>query len=203
MVTEIGKRISLFESKSSWGSKSYHTSSRSSCSSRSRKSCSLEEKEIILKYQFDLNRLAMKRENEHSQVARVELEIGDSTTKDMADNVLVCNSEHAHLKGGVQHTNGVASTDLKGEEGTSFNFVDSPVHVNTSTLNVDAVPYPCKSHEKRHNNWLRLPLPKQHPFGGRSLEFPQWQVTFDTLMSQADVNDTQRFYYLKDLLSCS
>ena len=57
----------------------------------------------------------MKRENEHSQVARVELEIGDSTTKDMAENVLVCNSEHAHLKGGVQHTNGVASTDLKGE----------------------------------------------------------------------------------------
>ena len=50
MVTEGGQRISLFESKSSSDSKSSRTNSRSSCTSRSRKSCSLEEKEIILKY---------------------------------------------------------------------------------------------------------------------------------------------------------
>ena len=82
----------------------------------------------------------MKREDEHSKVASVELEIGDSTHKDMEDTVLVCNSEQIHLKGGVQYTKGVASTNLKGE-GTSLNFVDSPVHMNTSTLNVDAIPY--------------------------------------------------------------
>ena len=73
--------------------------------------------------------------------------------------------------------------------------------MNTSTLNVDAIPYTCKSDERRHNNWVRLPLPKPQPFAGRSLKFPQWQVAFETLMSQADVNDTQRFYYLKDSLS--
>ena len=41
----------------------------------------------------------MKREDEHSKVARVELEIGDSTNKDMEVNGLVYNSEQAHLKG--------------------------------------------------------------------------------------------------------
>ena len=63
MVTEVVQRISLFESKSSSGSKSYHTSNRSSYTDRSRKSCSLEEKENILKYKLDMNRLAMKRED--------------------------------------------------------------------------------------------------------------------------------------------
>ena len=46
-----------------------------------------------------------------------------------------------------------------------------------------------------------LPLPKLQSFGGGSLVFPQWQVAFETPMSHADVNDTQRFYYLKDSLS--
>ena len=207
MVTEVGQRISLFESKSSRRSKSSHinskssrTNSRSSYTSRSSKSCSLEEKEIILKYQLDMNRLAMRREDEHSNAARVELENAESTNKDKEDNVFVCNYEQAHLRGGVQHTNGVASTNLKGED-TNVKFVDSPVHANTSTLNVDAIPYTCKSDDRHHNNWVRLPLPKPQPFSGRSLEFPQWQVAFETLMSQADVNDTQRFYYLKDSLS--
>ena len=50
VVTEVGKPISLFESKSSMGSKIYYISSRSSYSSRNWKSCSLENKEIILKY---------------------------------------------------------------------------------------------------------------------------------------------------------
>ena len=116
-----------------------HTNCRSSYTSRSSKSFSLEEKEIILKYQLDMNRLAMKRDDEHSNVARVELENAESTNKDMEDNVFVCNSEQAHLKGGVQHTNGVTSTNLKGED-TNVKFVDSPVHVNTSMLNVDAIP---------------------------------------------------------------
>ena len=48
---------------------------------------------------------------------------------------------------------------------------------------------------------MRLPLPKPQSFGGRSLEFPQWQVAYEPLFSQADVNDTQRSYYLKDSLS--
>ena len=104
------------------------------------------------------------------------------------------------MKGGVQHTNGVASTNLKGE-GSSVNFVEAPDHVNTSTLNVDAIFYTCKSDERRHNNWVRLPLPNPQPFCERSLEFPQWKVAFETLMSQVDVNDTQRLYYLKDSLS--
>ena len=168
MVTEVGQRISLFESKSSRRSKSSRTNSRSSYTSRSSKSCSLEEKEIIPKYQLDMNRRAMRREDEHSNVARVELENAESTNKDMEDNVFVCNSEQAHLKGGVQHTNGVASTNLKGED-TNVKFVDSPVHVNTSTLNVDAIPYTCKSDDMCHNNWVRLPLPKPQPFAGRSL----------------------------------
>ena len=133
-------------------------------------------------------------------MARVELENAESTNKDMEDNVFVCNSEQAHLKDGVQHTNGVASTNLKVED-TNVKFVDSPVPVNTSTLNADTIPYTCKSDDMCHNNWVRLPLPKPQPFAGRSLEFPQWQVAFETLMSQADVNDTQRFYYLKDSLS--
>ena len=200
MVTEVGKLISLFESKSSRRSKSSHTNSRSSYTSRSSKSCSFEEKDIILKYQLDMNRLAMRREDEHSNAARVELENAESTNNEMEDNVFVCNSEQAHLKGGVHHTNGVASTNLKGED-TNVKFVDSPVHVNTSTLKVDAIPYTCKSDEERHNNCVRLPLPKPQTFAGRSLEFPQWQVAFETLMSQADVNDTQRFYYLRDSLS--
>ena len=102
----------------------------------------------------------------------------------------VCNSEQAHLKGGVQYINGVASINLKGED-TNVKFVDLFVHVNTSMLNVDAIPYTCKSDERRHNNWVRLPLPKPQPFAGHSLEFPQWQVAFETLMIQADVNDTQ------------
>ena len=71
----------------------------------------MEEQESILKYQLDMNRLAMKREDEHSNVARVELENAESTNKGMDDNVFVCNSEQAHLKGGVQHANGVASTN--------------------------------------------------------------------------------------------
>ena len=87
MVTEVGRRISLFKSKSSRGSDSSHTISRSSYTSRSSKSCSLEEKEIILKYQLDMNRLVMKREDEHSNVARVELENAESINKDMEDNV--------------------------------------------------------------------------------------------------------------------
>ena len=62
-------------------------------------------------------------------------------------------------------------------------------------------PIHVKSDERRHNNWVRLPLLKPQPVGGRLLEFPQWQVAFETLMSQADVNDTHRFYYLKDSLS--
>ena len=47
------------------------------------------------------------------------------------------------------------------------------IYVNTSMLNVDAIPYTYKSDERCHNNWVRLPLPKPQPFGGRSLEFPQ------------------------------
>ena len=77
-----------------------------------------------------MNRFAMKREDEHTNVARVELENAESTNKDMEDNYFVCNSEQAHLKGGDQHTNGVASNNLKGE-GTNVKFVDSPIHVNT------------------------------------------------------------------------
>ena len=34
-----------------------------------------------------MNRLAMKREDEHSNVARVELENAENTNKDMEDNV--------------------------------------------------------------------------------------------------------------------
>ena len=152
MVTEVGQRISLFETKSFRGSKSYHANSRSSyTSSRSSKSCSLVEKEIILKYHLDMNQLVMRRGDEHSNVARVELENAESTNTDMEDNVFVCDSEQAHLKGGAQHNDGVASTNLKGE-GTNVKFVDSPVNTNTSILNVDDIPYTCKSDERRHTN---------------------------------------------------
>ena len=93
MVTEVRQRISLIESKSSRCSTSYHTSSRSSYSSRSKKSCSLEGNESILKYKLDMNRLPMKQEDEHSKAAKVELEKGDSTKIGMEDNVLVYNSK--------------------------------------------------------------------------------------------------------------
>ena len=61
MVTEVGQRISLFESKSSRRSKTSHTNNMSSYTSRFSKSCSIEEKKIKLKYQLDMNRLAMRR----------------------------------------------------------------------------------------------------------------------------------------------
>ena len=112
-----------------------------------------------------MNRLAIRREDKHSNVARVELENAESTNNDMEDNVFVCDSEQAHLKGGVQHTNGVPNTNLKGED-TNIKFVDSPVHVNTSTLNADAIPNTCKSDERRHNNWVMFSLPKPQPFAG-------------------------------------
>ena len=130
-----------------------------------------------------MNRLVMKREDEHSKVDRLELEICDSTNKDMAGNVLVCNSEQVHLKGGVQHANGVASTNLKGE-GTSLDFFYSPVHVTTSTLNVEDITYTCKSDERCHNNWVRFPLPKPQPFCGHSLKFPHWPDAYLLAMTR-------------------
>ena len=70
------------------------------------------------------------------QTLKIELEKGDNTKKAMENNGVVCNSEQVHLKDGVQHTNVVASTYLK-DGGTSVIFIDSPVHVNTSMLNVN------------------------------------------------------------------
>ena len=115
----------------------------------------------------------MKREDEHSKVAGVELEMVTAQIRTWRIMFLyVILNIQAHLKGGVQHTNGVTSTNLKGD-GTSVNFNKSPVPANTSTLNVYATPYTCKSDERRHNNCARLPLLKPQSFGGRSLEFTQ------------------------------
>ena len=116
------------------------------------------------------------------------------------------------MKDGAQHTSGIAITNMK-KVGTSVNCVDSLVNVNTSTLKVDDIPYSSKSDERRNNDCARLSLLKPQPFGGRSLlsavasGFPQWQMAFETLMSQDNVNDTQQImnhlhvHYLKDSLS--
>ena len=68
-----------------------------------------------------MNRLAMKREDEHSKV--VELEIGNSANKDMRIMLLYVILNMPIKKGDVQHTNYVDSTNLKGD-GTSVKFVD-------------------------------------------------------------------------------
>ena len=72
-------------------------------------------------------------------------------------------------------------------------------HASFSNLNAHAMPY-------RHDYysatpWQRLPLPKPRSFSGDSLQFTQWRVSFETLMSQAGVSNDQKFYYLQQSLS--
>ena len=158
ILHELGKRISLFERKSSVGGSVHSSKAATSVKDKSISKDNSDQK-------VDTCNL-----NEHLQSLTPE-----GVTSKCKPSLHP--SKDIPIDGNTEH-----------EEHASF-----------SNLNAHAMPY-------RHDYysatpWQRLPLPKPRSFSGDSLQFTQWRVSFETLMSQAGVSNDQKFYYLQQSLS--